>query len=326
MQPFSAHFESPESAEALLHDDHVLASMEFGAAPASQGADPRRIAVGLPQLGSSPLVEVWTSETPVESGIHGLVSYSHNEHVLLGHISIDERDFRDVETATREIYKHLLPSARALGFPHYLRIWNYVPDINGEVDGVERYKRFCVGRHAELERFEFPESALPAASGVGSPAGNMLIYFLAARNAGIQLENPRQVSAFRYPPRYGPKSPSFSRAMVKTWGASTHLYVSGTASIVGHESVHGDHVLEQLTESLQNMDTLVRSARAEHGLGIDTLAELSQIKVYIRAPQDHDAVRRHMQAQLGTSVPVIYLGGDLCRKDLLVEVEAFYAG
>jgi chorismate lyase / 3-hydroxybenzoate synthase len=326
MQPFSVHFESLDSAEALLDDDHVLAVMEFGAAPATQGADPRRIAVGLPQLGASPLIEAWTSETPVESGIHGLVSYSHNEQVLLGHISTDERDFPDVETATQETYKRFLPSAQALGFPHFLRIWNYIPDINGEVEGVERYKRFCVGRHAELERFEFPESTLPAASGVGSPAGEMLIYFLAARDAGIQMENPRQVSAFRYPPQYGPKSPSFSRAMVKTWGASTHLYVSGTASIVGHESLHGERVLEQLTESLHNMDTLVQSARAEHGLGIDTLAEFSQIKVYIREPRDYDAVRRHMHAQLDASVPVIYLGGDLCRKDLLVEVEGFYAG
>ncbi len=140
------------------------------------------------------------------------------------------------------------------------------------------------------------------------------------------MENPRQVSAFHYPPQYGPRSPTFSRAMVKDWGAGKHLYISGTASIIGHESRHRDNVLPQLTETLRNMSTLVHSAETEHGVAIHTLAELSQVKVYVRDEQDHAAVRSHIHEQLGKEVPVIYLGGDLCRKNLLVEVEGLYAG
>lgn len=326
MQPFSAFFESPGSARELLGDDHVLAMIEFGGAGDNSGPDPRRIAVDLPQLGGSPLVEVWTSAAPVVSGVRDQVSYSKNDQVLLGHISVDERDFQNVEEATRDTYSRLLPFAHEMGFPHYLRIWNYIPDINGEQNGVERYQRFCVGRHAELAKFDFPEHALPAASGVGSGPGRMLIYFLAAREAGIQVENPRQVSAFHYPRQYGPKSPAFSRAMLMDWGAGKHLYISGTASIVGHESLHGDRVIAQLTESLRNMGTLVRSAHIEHGLPIHTLAEFSQLKVYMRDQRDYAAICRHIDEQLGEEAPVIYLGGDLCRKNLLVEVEGFYAG
>jgi chorismate lyase/3-hydroxybenzoate synthase len=326
MQPFSANFTSLSSANELLDDQHVLALIEFGSADDQGDSDPRRITVGLPQLGPSPLVEVWKSATPVVSGIRGQVSYSKNEQVLLGHLSVDERDFPSLEEATGQAYGSILPFAREMGFPHYLRIWNYIPDINGEENGVERYKSFCTGRHASLEKFGFSEHRLPAASGVGSSSDKLLIYFLAARDAGVQVENPRQVSAFHYPPQYGPKSPSFSRAMVKDWGTGKHLYISGTASIIGHESRHGDSLLPQLTESLRNMSTLVKSAETEHGVTIHTLSELSQVKVYVRDGQDHAAIRSHIDEQLGKEVPVIYLGGDLCRKNLLVEVEGLYAG
>jgi chorismate lyase/3-hydroxybenzoate synthase len=325
MQPFSAQFVPLGGAQNLLDEQHVLALIEFVGMGDENTSDPRRISVGLPQLGPSPLAEVWTSTMPVESGRRGRISYSRNDQVLLGQLSVDEQDFADVEVATREAYKELLPFAREMGFPHYLRIWNYIPDINGEENGVERYKHFCVGRHACLERFDFPEHKLPAASGVGSRSERILIYFLAAREPGIQLENPRQVSAFHYPQQYGPKSPAFSRAMLKDWGASKHLYISGTASIVGHESRHGNDVLTQLTESLRNMGTLIESAQTEYGLPIQSLAELSQVKVYIRDEQDHAAIRRHIHEQLGEKAPVIYLCGDLCRKNLLVEVEGFYA-
>ncbi|MEE9149176.1 MAG: hypothetical protein V3U27_17465, partial [Candidatus Tectomicrobia bacterium] len=93
MQPFSTNFASLSSANELLDDQHVLALIEFGGADDEGGSDPRRITVGLPQLGPSPLVEVWKSATPVVSGIRSQVSYSKNEQVLLGHLSVDERDF-----------------------------------------------------------------------------------------------------------------------------------------------------------------------------------------------------------------------------------------
>lgn len=309
----------------MLDDRHVLAWIEFHSAGDEKPEDPRRIAVGLPQLGPEPLVEVWTSTAPVESGRHGRISYNKNDQVLLGHLAVDERDFVDVEAATCRAYEEFLPFAGEMGFPHYLRIWNYIPDINGEENGVECYKRFCVGRQDCLERFEFPEHRLPAASGVGSPIGRMLIYFLAARAPGVQVENPRQVSAFHYPLQYGPKSPAFSRAMFKDWGASKHLYISGTASIVGHESRHSDDVLPQLNESLRNVSILIETARTAHGLSIRAPTELSQLKIYIRHERDYEAIRRQVHDQLGDEAPVIYLLGDLCRKNLLVEIEGFYA-
>lgn len=325
-QPFSVYFTSADRKADLLTRPDVIAVVEFGDSVGKSDGDPRLISVGLPQLGTSQLLEVWTSETPIETGRRGQVSYVSNNQVLIGHLAFDDREYPNLEAATRTAYETFLPLAGEMGFPHYLRIWNYIPDINGEEHGIERYKSFCIGRHAVFERFTLAEKQFPAASCVGGPPGRMLIHFLAAREAGTQVENSRQVSAFHYPPQYGPRSPAFSRAVVKNWGQNKHLYISGTASIVGHQSQHRDRAIPQLMESLRNVSTLVGSAATEHGLAIRSPADLTQIKVYLRNLEDHAAIRDSMHAELGEGLPVLYLASDLCRRNLLVEIEGLYAG
>ena len=122
MQPFSAYFTSAERKRDLLEDRHVLALIEFGNAGGTSVVDPRRITVGLRQLGPTSQLEVWRSETPVESGIHGQVAYSGNDEVLVGHIAVDDREFPDMEAASRHAYEAILPFGAEMGFPHYLRI------------------------------------------------------------------------------------------------------------------------------------------------------------------------------------------------------------
>ena len=330
-RPFTTRFVSARDTFELLSDPRLLLLVEFGDRIADTPSDPRSILVGLRQLGASPVAEVWESETPVETGTLGKVAFSMNDHVLVGHMTMDGRDFRSFETATHEAYQTFLPLAAELGFPHYLRLWNYIPDINGpDVDDagrdMERYKAFCAGRHAAFDAISLAAPELPAASGVGSRSGALLVYFIAAREAGFQVENPRQVSAFHYPPRYGPKSPAFSRAMIKDWGSIKHLYISGTASIVGHASRHRDRAAEQTIESLRNMSALVRNADAEYGVGIRDLSGLTQIKVYVRHTRDLGTIRDCIEGVVSDPHRVLYLAGDLCRADLLVELEGWYTG
>ena len=330
-QPFWARFVAADERAELLANPHLLAFIDFDEQGSSESSDPRRIRVGLRQLGASPVAEVWESDAPVESGTRGGVAYAMNDRVLVGHVAVDDRGFPSLEAATREAYEAFLPVAGELGYPHYLRMWNYIPDINGpelDADGhaTERYKSFCVGRHAAFAGFSMPERRLPAASAVGSPAGALLVYFLAAREPGHQVENPRQVSAFHYPRRYGPRSPAFSRAMVKDWGTSKHLYISGTASIVGHASRHGDRVHAQTLESLRNVGALMRNADTEHGTGARNPNQLTQIKVYVRDSGDLGEIRDCVEREIDDPRRVLYLAGDLCRTDLLVEMEGLYIG
>src|SRR3546814_7354125 len=71
------------------------------------------------------------------------------------------------------------------------------------------------------------------------------VYWLAARTPGTPVENPRQVSAYRYPRQYGPQQPSFARAMLPPPGSAMPLLLSGTASVVGHATAHVGELLAQ---------------------------------------------------------------------------------
>ena len=102
------------------------------------------------------------------------------------------------------------------------------------------------------------------------------VYWLAARVAGTPLENPRQVAAYRYPRQYGPQSPTFARAMLPPAGSDMPLLLSGTASVVGHETRHPGDVLAQLDETFANLDSLLDIASLGRvGLAIHVLAPLT---------------------------------------------------
>ena len=134
------------------------------------------------------------------------------------------------------------------------------------------------------------------------------------------IENPRQTSAYRYPPKFGIHSPSFSRACVLSESAGTNLFVSGTASIVGHETIHPGDVAAQTRETVANINALLDEANRVVGSARYSLDGL-KFKVYVRQPSDFCAIERALAGSLGCSTPV-YLQADVCREDLLVEIEA----
>lgn len=284
-----------------------------------------QLVIPIEPLGAA-FVEVWRSRTSVESNHDQDITFSRSDNALFAHLRVAEHVFSDLETATCEAYQRIYSFTRTQGYPHLLRIWNFLSAINEEQGGIERYQAFCRGRHQALEQFATASLQLPAASAIGTRAGSLHIYFLAAREPGIQVENPRQVSAFHYPPRYSPKSPSFSRAVVKHWGEETHLYISGTASIVGHETRHARDTLAQLDETLDNLEALVRHAGRSHGFCIDSVCDLNALKVYVRNPADAENISARMMQRLGGEIPVMLLHGDLCRADLRLEIEGLYTG
>jgi chorismate lyase / 3-hydroxybenzoate synthase len=161
---------------------------------------------------------------------------------------------------------------------------------------------------------------VPAACALGSPSGSPIsIYFLAARRPPKMIENPRQTSAYHYPPKFGKHSPIFSRACV--WGESARLFVSGTASIVGHETIHRGDVVAQTRETLVNIGALLEEANRVVGADRYSLDGL-KLKVYVRNPADLPAIEATLAQLLRPAAGIVYLQADVCREDLLVEIEA----
>ena len=103
--------------------------------------------------------------------------------------------------------------------------------------------------------------------------------------------------------------------------SSPQLYISGTAAIVGHASHHPEDLAAQFNETLANLDSLLEAAGSTPSLGA-----MSQLKVYVRHASDVPAVRELLRARLGDKVPLVLLQGDVCRRELLLEIEGVHSG
>jgi chorismate lyase / 3-hydroxybenzoate synthase len=314
----------------------VLGVVTFHETPEGLAAAGIPIAqVNTPILASdTALYEIWSSREPAESGQQGRVRFRHTPEILFGCIAIGERDFAAqqghrapatsaLHRATAQAYREICATLEAQGYPHLLRIWNYLPDINGDSNGTERYRQFNTARrHALRASGRAVAGSVPAASALGADSESpLVIYFLAGQVAPVFVENPRQVSAYHYPQQYGPHSPAFSRAALLRQVGSLTLFISGTASIVGHRSLHLGDTAAQAQETLTNIEALLGEANRLAGgahFDLDGLA----YKVYVRRPGDLPVIQGQLSSSLGSQAQVIYLQADICRQDLLVEIEA----
>ncbi len=279
--------------------------------------------------GTEAVCEVWHSQEPLKSGRHGLIRYRQGEACLFGCLTLDEAvgdaplDQRPpLQVATEAGYRSIFELLESLGYGAVLRFWNYFPAINQVSQNMERYRQFNVGRQdAFLSRGRSVSGSVPASCALGSAAGGLHIAFLAARAEMIGIENPRQVSAYHYPSQYGPRSPTFSRACLVNLGGRDMLFISGTASIVGHQTLHEGDVAAQTRESLHNIQAVIAEANRlapNANFRLDNLA----YKIYVRRPEDLGKVRNEITQLIGAPLSAVFLHADVCRADLLVEIEA----
>lgn len=318
----------------------LLGAVGFGVqsiTPAASTSAPF-IPVAMPSLGSTggalPTFEAWCAEGDVRYGQSDGVSYGHNDDILFGAIQLNETDFdtgsvRDagktpLQQATETAYRAIFRLTDSLGFPHILRFWNYMADITGHSHDLERYRQFNMGRQDGFlgSGRQVTGGVVPAASAVGFESGPLTVYFLAGRgSAPVAIENPRQVSAYSYPREYGPRSPTFSRATMARLGGSDVLFLSGTASIVGHRTLHAGDVAAQVRETLANITAMVAEANRVAPAAGFTLGDLCY-KVYVRHEKDVGAIHAELLQALGASARLMFLKADICRADLLMEIEA----
>lgn len=275
-------------------------------------------------LGGTSRTETWRTDGPVERSAEGPggAYVCEGADFQFGHLVIPLPS-TGIEDATEAAYREVLDAGMRSGYPHLLRVWNYFGGINEGDGDRERYRRFCVGRARAIPAE--PATGYAAATAIGMPGSGAELHlsWLAARRPGVPIENPRQVSAWEYPREYGPVAPGFSRAMLLEWNDPPLLLVSGTASVVGHESRH-DEAIAQLDEALLNLDHVVARAAARlvapSRPGAGTL-----LRVYLRDPADTAAIHARLLGRFGASTPFMLLHGDICRRELLVELEAVHA-
>ncbi len=269
-----------------------------------------------------------------------LVVTSHDDvsWIHCGHVS-PQTHSPSVYDRSKNTFQQMQADLAGVGvkFDQIVRTWLYLGDIVGHEKETQRYKELNRARTDFFKPFHFGNSRVsaapgaavyPASTGIGTDGRDLLMscVALATKRDDVSLtplENPRQTAACDYSPAYSPESPKFARAMAIRIGRADTVLVSGTASITDSESRFIDDVRGQTQQTLDNIAALISAENFQrHSLqgGGQTLDDLAIARVYIKRQEDYDRVKAICEARLG-ELPTIYAVADICRPELLVEIE-----
>jgi enamine deaminase RidA (YjgF/YER057c/UK114 family) len=152
----------------------------------------------------------------------------------------------------------------------------------------------------------------------------------------IPLSNPLQQDAHRYSGAVlvggreeagTPKAaPLFERAKFVGDRTSGIIYVSGTAAIREQSTVAAGDAAAQTRITIENIRGLISAANLRrHGIPIrGRTGPLAYLRAYVRREQDVSMVRTLCRTAFG-SVPAHFVRADICRDELLVEMEVVLA-
>lgn len=225
-------------------------------------------------------------------------------------------------------------------FCNIIRQWNYIEEIIKNVSHnnavSQHYQIFNDVRSKYYQKSNFIHG-YPAATGIGQAFGGVIIDAIAVQtkdeNSIIPIKSPLQLDAYSYTNEvlaennkmsdFRRTSPKFERAKLIITSECKCIFVSGTAAIKGQTSIPELSVERQTEMTIQNIHSLISNENIlKYGLCPAEKASLISIRVYIKKSEDISVVREICNKYF-LQLPVIYVVADICRPELLVEIEGF---
>jgi hypothetical protein len=210
-----------------------------------------------------------------------------------------------------------------------IRQWNYIERILGFDENRQRYQEFNNVR-SEFYGSHFNETGFPAATGIGIKYGGVIIEFIAVKAAEAinkPLNNQEQVAAHEYSSEvlagemnHHKSTPKFERARYFELFGQKQLFISGTASIRGEKTTGRGNPEEQTRITIENIQHLYSGSMLKLLTPEPVKPSYGHARVYLKNREDFRVVKKTFKAYYG-SLPVVYLIADICRDDLLVEIE-----
>jgi enamine deaminase RidA (YjgF/YER057c/UK114 family) len=208
--------------------------------------------------------------------------------------------------------------SQSSGFDNVARIWIYLEDILEWYDEfnsirTENFKTFGLMPESITES-EMDRIYLPASTGIGgrNPARASVFADVLAISGDVQvsvLPGVRQRSAYRY-------GSAFSRGVCIQERDYGQIFVSGTAAIDEQgNSLYPGNVEAQIIRTMETVESLI----AEKGAKLENIKSAT---IYLKRSGDL-SVYKKVAARFGlTHMPVICVVADICRDELLFEMEA----
>lgn len=200
--------------------------------------------------------------------------------------------------------------AVSMNFGNTVRTWYYNRDI------LNWYDRFNASRDAFFEEHGVFDGLIPASTGVGAvpPHGSAIVGGLMAAKAKdkrVHIEvapSPLQCPAVEY-------GSSFSRAVAMGFPDHKRLFVSGTASIAPNgDTTHVRDVDAQIEQTMSVVEAILDAS----GMGWHAV---TRGIAYFKYARDLTAFTAYCSRNGLERLPLIALGADICRDDLLFEIE-----
>lgn len=253
----------------------------------------------------------------------GISSYEHPD------------DTKKAAESAFDIMKGLLAN-EDMSLDNLVRQWNYIGNILTIRNGIQNYQVFNEVRNDYYTKYR-KVAGYPAATGVGMKHGGVILDFCAVLPGTSMkmkaVENPNQVNAYNYGQKMlvGKSKegdsmkhpPQFERALLMADKNDVVLHISGTASIIGQKTMGEGDVGEQTIVTLENIKKLIDTERLNQIIpgAFPYHGKYSLFRVYIKRQEDFGIVRKICSEHF-PSLPATYIEADICRDDLLIEIEA----
>jgi len=235
---------------------------------------------------------------------------------VIGGILPEDKTLSRPEQTARAL-ERLQTVLAAAGFElaDVVRTWFFLEDI------LSWYNDFNRARTRIYSGVKFRTGSLPASTGVGAgnPAGAALaLAAWAFRPLGKDSYAEEVASPLQCPaPAYGS---SFSRALETSTNSGRRLFISGTASIApAGQTLWAGDVRRQIELTMDVVEAILRS----RGFALDDLACAT---AYFRHSAEAGVFSEWLAANRRSHLPVIFAQCDVCRDDLLFEIEAEAVG
>lgn len=238
--------------------------------------------------------------------------------------------FSSVHEQSDSVMKTILGILSNEGFSviDIVRQWNYIENITEkEASGSQRYQEFNDVRSQYYGNF-FIENGYPAATGIGTQYGGVQIEVDVLSRSALyshRIDNPSQRAAYVYSKdvlvgNNNVTTPKFERARSVSFNRNGWIYISGTAAIRGEVSL-GDNAFLQTSIALDNIELLISESNLST-YGVLGKVKLNTFRVYVKESGYLEDIKKCIDSRF-PDVDVIYVNADICRDNLLVEIEAY---
>lgn len=272
---------------------------------------------------------VWQLHT-VRSGENTAALFQNGDtKILVGNVQANSN--HSCRINSEKAFESLIDIFTTEQFPikSIIRQWNYLEDILGYDGEEQRYQEFNNVRSG-VYGTAFEKCGYPAATGIGMSRGGVIVEFVAVKSNDVEskpVDNPGQIAAHDYSKKVlvGEEcvlktTPKFERARYFSFQNKKLIFISGTASITGEKTVGVNDPVEQTEVTIQNIKRLY-SEEVLKGLSKEKInVKFGHARVYLKNRKNFHPIKKTFEAHYG-EMPVVYIIADICRDNLLVEIE-----